>query len=513
MPGQSLRLGPFIGGINTLSDASAIADAELVECENLELDIDGSLITRPPIEEIINNASFAERILLLGAVTFSGTTYIIGSNSGGVYYWISNAWTLITSTFQASAVIQYSNKAWLIPIPGSTNPGGSWDGSTFTAITAIPQGSACAIYKERLFVVPGVTATTNASRLTFSNAGDFSLWTGSDFIDISPGDGENLIDIAVYQDNLLLFKSDSIFVLAYATKPADAEVRNISTTLGATAQHCVASFENSVFFYHEGWVYEVVNYNFDRVSIKIPFAYDPTSPSSFKEEVFLSIFGDRLVCRYFNKIYVYGLRTRTWTTWSSTSNSLHYFGPIIPFPINPVVSEHGIYYAGSCVSGNKNMVALYDGYDSTTVEKDLVGNVTISSHIRTKNYDLANPQNYKKLNWWGADVFTKNIVMGYAYPVIENFGTLWSTLSSYTWSQLTGTWAYPLGELFYSASSVATGGFVLRRFCKYPGGFRYRQVSFKVSLTSSGDTADGPGRIYSLIIYTSSRAIVEKASN
>jgi hypothetical protein len=369
--GQDLRLGPFIGGLNTLSDPSAIADAELADCVNLELDIDGSLVCRPPIQEVLTNTSFAERILLLGVAQISGNTYLIGSNSGGVYYWISNAWTLITNTFQATCMVQYADKAWLIAKPGSANPGGSWDGAVFTAISAIPKGSAAAIHKERLYVVPGASATSNSSRLTFSTPADFTTWPGTNFIDVKPGDGQQLIDLTVYQNNILLFKQDSTYLLAYDTNPSLAIVTPISTTLGATKAHCVANFENSVFVYHEGEIYEIINLDFNRINTKIPFTYDPavpTSGGSYTEDVFLSIFGDRLLVRYFNRVYVYGLKTRTWSRWQSQNEHLHYFGPLVAYPSNVVVAVNDQYYAGSCINVQKNLVRLNDGYDSVVNE-------------------------------------------------------------------------------------------------------------------------------------------------
>jgi hypothetical protein len=323
MPGgQPLRLGPFIGGLNTLSDVSAIADSELADCINYELDIDGSLICRPPFQEIIDNAAFAERIVLLGVALLGGNIYVIGSNSGGVYYWVSNVWTLITNTFQATCMVQYADKIWLVAKIGSANPGGSWDGTTFTAIAAMPKGAAAVVHKERMYVVPGLTATLNGSRLIFSNAGNFTTWTGTDFLDVKAGDGQHLVDLVVYQDNLLLFKEDSTYLFAFDIKPADGIVRQISSTLGTTQQHCVASYESSVFFYHEGEVYEVINLDFNRINTKVPFTYDATAPvgGAFVENVFLSIFGDRLLVRYFNRIYVYGLRTRTWTRWASAND-------------------------------------------------------------------------------------------------------------------------------------------------------------------------------------------------
>src|SRR5687768_8658141 len=100
--GQPIRLGPFVGGLNTASDPTAIADAELATCTNFGLDIDGSLISRPPIEELAGSTSWTERIICLAEAIFSGNHYIIGSNTNGVYYYLNDTWTLITSTFQAT---------------------------------------------------------------------------------------------------------------------------------------------------------------------------------------------------------------------------------------------------------------------------------------------------------------------------------------------------------------------------------------------------------------------------
>lgn len=515
MPGgQALRLGPFIGGINTLSDPSAIADSELVDSINFELDIDGSLLCRPPIQEIIVNSGFAERILLLGIALLGGNIYVIGSNSGGVYYWTSNSWTLITNTFQATCMAQYMDKIWLVAKPGSANPGGNWDGATFTAVAAIPKGSACIVHKERLFVVPGITTVANSSRLSFSNAGDFTTWPGINFIDVGPGDGQHLVDLVVYQDNLLLFKEDSTYVLAYDSKPSDAIVRKISNTLGTTKAHCVVNYENSVFIYHEGEVYEVINYDFNRINTKVPFLYDPTSPggASFSEDVFLTLFGDRLLVRYFNRVYVYGLRTRTWSRWLSSNDNLHFFGPMVPFPSNVSSAVNDAYYAGSCISNQKNMIRINDGFDTTTDEKDLSNSVTISCKAVTKNYDLAASHLFKRLFWWGADVLTSNSVTGAATPITAVFQSTWDELAFFTWDNL-NTWDYPLSVPTSVTTAVATGSGVLRKFVKFLKGLRFRQINFSVTLTSSGKNTDGPARLYSVTALVKTSATVTQGSN
>lgn len=369
MPGgKALRVGPFIGGLNLGSDPTAIADAELVTCKNLELDIDGSLISRPPFQELDGQSGWTERILLLCEAIFNGVHYLIGSNTNGVYHYTSGTWTLITNSFRAAAAVQYADKIYLVPHP-SSGSGGKWDPSGgFIAVAAIPKGQACVIHKERLFVVPGTVSTVNSTRLTFSNTGNFDAWTGTDFIDVGQGDGNKLIDVTVYQDNLLLFKDQTTYVLAYDVRPTDAVVRKISQTIGVEGQYCVVNYENQVYVFHNGWVYEIVNYDFHRLNTKVPFVFDTTSPSAFSTEpLCLCILGDRLIVRYYNRTYVYGLRTRTWTEWASDRSAVHYFGPII----TTRESTGDKFYAGSAITANRSLIQLFDTRSASQKERTL----------------------------------------------------------------------------------------------------------------------------------------------
>jgi hypothetical protein len=372
MGGQPLRLGPFVGGLNTASDPTAIADAELAKATNFELDIDGSLISRCALAEVDGHTSWTERIICICEAIFSGTYYLIGSNSTGVYYRQSGAgqaWTLITNTFQSMAAVQYAGSVYIVAIPGSANPGGKWNpGGGFTAVAAMPKGQACTIHKERLYVAPGILATSNASRLIFSNAGNFDTWTGTDFIDIKQGDGTNLVDLTVFQDNLLLFKDKSSHVLAYDTRPSDAVVREISKTIGVSKQFNMVNYENQVYIFSSGWVYEIINYDFNRLNTKVPFVVDDTAPSAFTaENIFLSLVGDRLICRFHRNIYVYGLRTRTWSQWESVRSILHYFGPVVT--LHPPTGNE--FYAGSCLSANRTTIQLFDLRATSTKEQTL----------------------------------------------------------------------------------------------------------------------------------------------
>lgn len=718
--GKPLRLGPFVGGLNTGSDPTAIADAELVTCLNMELDIDGSLVSRPPIQEVDGPVGSTERVRIICEAVFSGAHYLIGSNTQGVYFYINGLWSLITATFEATDAVQYAGFVYFTSPPNSGQTSGKWNPSAgYAAVAAIPRGRSLCIHKERLFVSRGVDATTNDSRLQFSNVGDFDTWSASDFIDIGQGDGTKLIDLIVYQDNLLLFKDESTYVLAYDIRPTDAVIRKISSTLGVDGQHCVVNYENQVYTLHNSWVYEIVNYDFNRLNTKVPFVFDSTAPGTLdpNQQVTLSILADRIICRYFSKIYVYGMRTQKFTEWTATEDVLKFFGPITTLHI----AGGDQYYAGSCIMTFSTMLRLYDKATSITSEKVLIpdpttidtftrtlvdqwgsadtgevwtvslgvaadedvngtqattslgavnvkramglslsiqnpdisltvvtpvislgtggwitqsviarlvdannyyefrvewkeggslgvaiykvvagattslsgsvvgtytanelhklrvhieGNVLkakvwkvsaaepggwtviasdstfpnagliflqgvlltgntstlpvvvrwddlnignndatkrdIECKVITKNFDMAVPNQFKRLWWWGADVSTDRDIVGKATPIVVAFNATWSALAARKWNSL-NTWSQPLTEPTSITTTVMSGTGTARRFAKFLKALRYRQINFEVDLKTEGSTVDGPAKLFTMMAVTSTKETVVKA--
>lgn len=514
--GQALRLGPFVGGMNTASDATTVADSELVDAVNFDLDIDGSLVGRPPIVETTGTGN--DTLIVIGRATLAGVSYVIvAENDGGVYAYDGSSFTTISATLKSKVALQYRNNVYIIPAPGTkaTQNGGRWDGTTFTADANMPEGEAAVFHKTRMFVVPGASASTNTSRVEYTDVISADAFTWGSFTDISPGDGENLIDVVVYNDNLLLFKQDSTYVLAYDLQPTDAIVRDISSTIGATAYRCVVQYENSVFTYHEGRVYEIVNYDFARVSIKVPFTYDAFVPATFTRrlQIFMCLLGDRLIVRYHNRIYVYGLKTRTWTRWSSEQAHLHNFGPLMAFPSNSS-EDLPVYYGGSSLDLGK-MFKIQNGYDSASTESTITGGtINIICTLQTKNYDLADSHHFKKLMWWGADVYTNQDMVGVAAPIISSYRTTWGDVAALTWASVAGnTWNQPTIAPTTEQTNVSDSSAVLRKFVKFYKTLRFRQMYFTLQLAYDGSTVSGPCRLFTLTAIMASKQTVGKQVN
>src|SRR6266542_249507 len=233
MPGEPIRLGPFVGGINQLSDTTALQDNELVDALNLELDLDGSYIGRPPFYDTAEAAS-GTGMALLGYYITAAHTRLIGYNSVGIWIFESGAWSSVagTSTVIPSAMVQYNDLAYIIASPLSAGAGGYIDdGGNYNVVSAIKKGGSAVIHKERLFVVPGPDKTGVDNTLLYGSApADFTTWPVAVYI--NKGDGQKLMDIVVYNDNLLLFKEDSTYVLAYDSDPTDAVTRKVNSSIG-----------------------------------------------------------------------------------------------------------------------------------------------------------------------------------------------------------------------------------------------------------------------------------------
>src|SRR5512138_2758837 len=112
-----LRLGPFVGGLNTGSDSVLVKDDELIDCLNLELDVDGSLVSRPAIN-IAFQGGVNNRILIFGSVVFSGVLYLFASYNSKTYI-SSNAgssWTELNPgglSRECKTMEVYNNEVWL----------------------------------------------------------------------------------------------------------------------------------------------------------------------------------------------------------------------------------------------------------------------------------------------------------------------------------------------------------------------------------------------------------------
>jgi hypothetical protein len=397
----------------------------------------------------------------------------------------------------------YNNEVWLPATPASANGGISWTvGGGAVARAGLPRAAKCVIHKNRLYTVPGETATSNASRLSFSNAADPSTFGGSNFIDVQPGDGDTLNNLAVYQDNLLLFKGESTHVLAYDLDPVDAILREINPVVGSTGSQGIVQYENTVYSMHRNKVYEIVNFNFSLLNVKVPFVFDnalPTGTTARSEPQHLSTLGERLIVRYYNRTYSFQLRTRTWGEWSKTDPAStiewHIFGPVVRARD---LSGSGLdsYYTGysfDVTSGGFKVIKIIDGRDGTAVEG--TGSNFFYCLATTKDYDIADPVRYKRIFWWGADIISGQDILGSITPITLISSTTWDALTTETWGDL-ATWGdATMGATSFSETITGDNIANTNKLIKFGKAMRFRKANFSIRLKTNGSTTQ-PTKIF-----------------
>ena len=562
-----VKIGPFVGGINRHSDASAIADDECTDIVNFDIDLDGSLKSRPPWNllntgeaQTVAGASLPTcRQLILYTGTYGGVRFIIydtnALNGGGTNYQARIYYVDGPNAGQSNLIatglyykaVRYNDLIYLISNINTSHNGQKYDLSTgtVTAVASMPRGYSAAVYKDRLWICGRRGATDlNTSRLYFSNLGNFDTFSGSDFFDVAPGDGDALQDLIVYQDNLVLFKDSASYVLAYDTQPAQASLVNINNNIGVQGPLCIQAYEDSIFLQMHNKIYEMNNYVFSQISTKVPYEFDQDVPivapygnasQSWAWAMTLSLVGDRLYSRFFNRLYVYHLRLRAWSRYDSEDTNIKYLGPIMELDSTNTGTLRGwktfvgvsaLWYSMDALgNGSSGAWKLYDKifvmedrYESARVEdgdtaiSSTASPVDIECTLSTKVYDVGISHRFKRLFHWGVDCISGRNVEGILLPFSVAYKVTWDELASYQWSQLQ-TWGYPLFEIPSTSQIQPSPGALFREFIRFPKSLRFRLMQFQVNMLSSGNTTDGPARLYSLTAFVSSKQLVPKAVN
>jgi hypothetical protein len=558
---QELKIGPYAGGINQYSDVSAIADNEMTDCVNFDIDLDGSLKSRPPWELLYGtSATIASGTLppvsyqlLLGSFVYQGVQFIIfnSCHTGAFAAWIyflggANNGTIqkiADGTYQAA--IRADDTVYLAPGPEGSNvslgTGQSYrlsDGLV-TALPNMPRGYAATIYKDRLWI-SGRRGIVNSSRLFFSDLASYGVFQGASFFDINPGDGDAVNELIVYQDNLVIFKDNKTYVLSYDQGPPQAVLQPVSTTIGVMGRNCVIAYENSIFLLQYNEVYEMANYTFTRVSVKVPFEYDHTTPfegqTSTVDEYWafaqsLSVVGDRLYARFFNRLYVYHLRLRAWTRYESNDQSINYIGRVIRLDNTNTDLNRGYesYVAASALAkvtdpngfggsgawkGYLKLFIMQDRYEDTVTETGSIAPlaVDINCQMVTKAYDVGLSHRFKRLLHWGIDCITGRDTTGTLFPFTIAYRVTWAQLHAYQWHNL-NTWGYPLFVIPDIIVGQPQGAGLERRYVRFGTSLRFRLLQFQVELLTSGNSSDGPARLYSITAFVSAHQLAPEAVN
>jgi hypothetical protein len=473
---------------------------------NFDSELDGSLTSRPPITVGVQGSVAAQNVDIIGIFVdvTNAQFYVIGSTNNQIWQFNAGVWTSITTGFRSSAAIQYLDKMWIVAEPGSASNGGSWSPSVaFATVASMPKGQSIQIYKERLWVGAGLKETGNASRLYFSAITDGTSWSGTDFIDVNKGDGQKLVDIYALSNNLYVFKEDSTYVFSYDSAPTKGIIQPVSKVVGASNIRCVVQYENILYVYYEGFVYELVNYNYTKLNVKVDFVSDTSLATSYFRPVALSVVGDRIILRYFEKEYVFFIKLRAWGRWSSTKVTGRWW----KLPRAVTSNFNDSYITHSYLLNNREVYNLYDGFQ-------ISGTEAYTCYMMSKVYDFDSPILYKRLYWWSVDFLGKGTVVAKVTPVVYASAVTWADLNGRTWASLAGnTWSQPLVKDLSITDTIGVTGALSRKIVKLERALRFKSVFFEITLSTDGTTATAPCKLFKVVPLIKPKSKISKKVN
>ena len=369
---QAVQVGPFTGGLNNISLSGEARDTEVVDLVNLEVSVDTTLTSRPPIEAIpgstlpttntigwdvlgIYRVTTSEWYLIVTVPT-DGTTnvnttvkaYLNGIvGAGETVTVIKNCTGLIN---RVTSMVQFKDKLFFNVESNATDRGFWWQkGNAIggTTVATMPRGSVLISWKTRLWV-SGTGQAADGDRVWFSTINASGpqpdTWGAADFFDTAPGEGGFITAMVPSFNNLIIFKNDGTWRFSFPSQPAKGVVDKISGDVGCASKNAVCDFENYMYVYDQGRVYELVNSNFSQLNRFVNFTEDALSVDSVATGVELCIVNRRLIVRYFNNIYCFTIDSKAWSQWRTYSGTP---GKFIALPSDSDSSAPSTYIAAS----------------------------------------------------------------------------------------------------------------------------------------------------------------------
>ena len=334
------------------------------------------------------------------------------------------------------------------------------------------------------------------------------FWPASKNVyDIGYGDGQTIRKIVNYYNSLLVFRSNSIYSYSHLGDPAGAQSSVTVSNIGLTNNKCLVQYENYIYFMYDDMAFEFINNNARQINIKVPLISGTRTGIDEIQARAVSLFNRRIIFSYFDKLYSYNLRTRTWTTWTTPTYTS--IGQILS-----VVSNNQ-YESAICFSSK--LVATGSGRVAKTLQITdtftLGESETFDCVIQTKNYNYQSGATFKRLFWWGVDASFKGTVVGTVSPITFNTAVSWATLGAYTWAAVsTYSWAQPISPSISVTTTQSTAGpSTIRKFVKFLKGLRFRQAYYRVVFTSDGTPDTSPVRLFSLMTYVRSKQHVSQS--
>lgn len=315
-------------------DESVYPKGAVHEATNWHFDVMGAVKTRPGITQLgdIPSANPVLGIHHFQNRTTAANSKLVMAVTTVVYYLSGSTWTSKLTgqtTGLKTRFMSFLERVW---VTNGTDAMKTWDGNTSNSFDTTSAVSAPAVkyienFRSRVW---GGWVTAQPSRLYYSAlpSSGAVLWTGSDtgYIDIAPGDGEEITALKKFSRYLLVFKQNHMYRVASINETEPDPL----VFVGTYSQESVVEAKNGVYFHHPTGIYRIRRGESLPSEISKPISdFIQAVPSSFytnvgswidSDHVYISL-GDLTVngITYNNCVARWTISSEVWTIYTYAS--------------------------------------------------------------------------------------------------------------------------------------------------------------------------------------------------
>jgi len=429
---EVFRLYDFSGGLNQVAHNMHLQDNETDYAQNVVFDELGALLKRKGYRNILENP-ISESEPIVGLYIFhekDGTRHML-AYCGGTLYEIDEfhplqeyQFSVLKDNLADVDYVGFTTWGGRCYITNGVDPIMEYDGDTIDEWdSSEKKGKFITAHKNQIFWAGN---SDEPSELYYSEIappaggpGDYGVIT------VQTDAGDEITNIIKQQDNLVIFKSNSIHVL-YGSSEANFQMREEQPAIGCIAPKSVANVHNMLFFLFRDGVYGFDGTNVQLLSAKItPTIQDIVEPEScsagWDTNYYYLAYTDRSGGDN-DKVLAYHLLHESWTLFDNyPANMFNNYDGSQDGAINI-----GELYFGSSKDGSIFKVGIgYSDWEYDSEEEEYVEN-DIRVEYRTKPFNFGAPEIIKTFR----NVLVDNLSIGsFNFNYIIDRGIYTGTLS------------------------------------------------------------------------------------
>lgn len=329
----------------------------------------------------------------------TGLTFAHDANTA-VNQWVN----LAATTFDGRKGISYAVLNNLLFIQPNDGAASTWDGSTIAGVTGEPNARHATTYRQRIYAVR--FTTVSSARVFFSNAGDPSTWTSTDFFDVEGERGELVTGFRNYNDELLTFKTNSFFAYNETT----LKVRN--NIYGAYNNKVHQEINGLIYSFCPEGIFVTNGHTVNKISNPVKDWIKDFRPAkdslsnTIVENTFSAVFDEKYILfigdvstpgTFVATVLVYDTQLKNWSVFTGLTN-FQFLGGFNAFKYGGAIQTFAALFGGDSAGkayrffsksyvdtdGNNRFVA------GGEIFEDLISDTgtAISSEVQTKLYDF-----------------------------------------------------------------------------------------------------------------------------